>query len=119
MIEYTIQSGIDYGVDPKLILSVIQQEVGFKGLSSNVTGKNGKGYMQLTSAPINDYLGLSSDRQYHEIKDFLYLRIQNEILIFPPADFYKDMKMSKQELLLRQEHSLLTNPVPNPEFPPF
>ena len=54
-----------------------------------------------------------------KIKDFLYLRIQNEILIFPPADFYKDMKMSKQELLLRQEHSLLTNPVPNPEFPPF
>lgn len=80
MIEYTIQSGIDYGVDPKLILSVIQQEVGFKGLSSNVTGKNGKGYMQLTSAPINDYLGLSSDRQYHEIKDFLYGPETEELL---------------------------------------
>ena len=80
MIKYTIQAGIDYGVDPKLILSIIQQEVGFKGLSDKVVGVNGKGYMQLTSAPVNDYLGLASDNRYHDIKEFMYGPEAEELL---------------------------------------
>lgn len=54
--------GTDYGVDPKHILSIIQEEVGFDGFGKrkgSVTGVNGKGYMQLTSAPIQDFLGKS------------------------------------------------------------
>ena len=57
MINSVINSGKDYGVDPKLIVAIIQREVNFKGLSDNVTGVNGKGYMQITSAPIKDMLG--------------------------------------------------------------
>jgi len=57
MINCVINAGKDYGVDPKFIVAIIQREVNFKGLSSNVTGRNGKGYMQITSAPIRDMLG--------------------------------------------------------------
>lgn len=57
LINYSIDAGVDYGIDPKLVLSIIQQEVGFDGLSPRVVGANGKGYMQLTSAPVQDFLG--------------------------------------------------------------
>ena len=57
LLDYITNSGLEYGVDPNLILSIIQQEVKFNGLSSKVTGENGKGYMQITSAPIRDFLG--------------------------------------------------------------
>ncbi len=80
MIKSAVNAGIDYGVDPKLILSIIQEEVGFQGLSEKVTGKNGKGYMQITSSPVNDYLGLAGDKRYHEIKDFLYGPEAEELL---------------------------------------
>ena len=57
MINLTIQVGLEYGIDPKLIVAIMQRETGYNGLSEDVVGKNGKGYMQLTSAPINDILG--------------------------------------------------------------
>jgi len=57
MINNAINAGKDYGVDPKLILAIVQREVNFRGLSDRVTGNNGKGYMQITSAPIKDMLG--------------------------------------------------------------
>ena len=72
MLKYTIDAGVKYGMDPKYILSIIQQEVGFNGLSDKVTGVNGKGYMQLTSAPVNDYLGFAGGGKYYKIKDALY-----------------------------------------------
>ena len=60
MIKYSINAGIDYGVDPKLILCIIQQEVKFDGFGNingaSVTGNNGKGYMQITSSPIIDFM---------------------------------------------------------------
>lgn len=89
MIKYTIDSGIEYGMDPKLTLSIIQQEVCFSGLGTDVVGKNGKGYMQLTSAPIKDYLGYAWDGKYHEIKEGLYGPEVKELLIsrgFNPDD---------------------------------
>ena len=57
MVNNAINAGTEYGVDPKLIIAIMQREVGYDGLSSNVVGANGKGYMQLTSAPIKDMLG--------------------------------------------------------------
>ena len=63
-ITYVCKAGEDYGVDPKRILAITQQEVGCKGLNhladgkkNNVTGGNGKGYMQVTSVCIVDVLG--------------------------------------------------------------
>ena len=72
MIKYVIDAGVDYGVDPKAILSIIQQEVGFDGLDERATGPNGKGHMQLTSAPVQDYLGYAGDKKYHQIKEWVY-----------------------------------------------
>lgn len=57
MVNSAINAGIDYGVDPKLIIVIIQREVGYDGLNDKVTGKNGKGYMQVTSSPVVDMLG--------------------------------------------------------------
>ena len=57
LVSAVLNAGVDYGVDPNLILSIIQQETDFDGLNKNATGVNGKGYMQLTGAPIRDYLG--------------------------------------------------------------
>ena len=57
MVNITIKAGVEYGVDPKLIVAIMQQEVGFDGMNDSVVGVNGKGYMQLTSAPIKDILG--------------------------------------------------------------
>lgn len=56
MMNYVISAGEEYGVDPKYILAIIQREVCFKGMSENVVGKNGKGYMQITSAAPADML---------------------------------------------------------------
>ncbi len=56
MMNYVIAAGEEYGVDPKFILAIIQREVCFKGMSENVVGKNGKGYMQITSAVPADML---------------------------------------------------------------
>lgn len=81
MINYTIEAGTEYGVDPKYILSIIQREVCFDGLSDNVTGINGKGYMQLTSAPINDYLGYAGNKKYYDIKDAQYGPEVEELLV--------------------------------------
>ena len=57
MIQSAIDAGTEYGVDPKLIISIMQREVGFDGLNDKVTGINGKGYMQITTIPIKDMLG--------------------------------------------------------------
>lgn len=58
MVNSAINAGVEYGVDPKLIIAIVQREVGYQGLSKKVVGVSGKGYMQLTSAPIKDMLGL-------------------------------------------------------------
>lgn len=57
LIKFATETGTEYGVDPKQILAIIQQEVNFQGLGNNVTGINGKGYMQLTTIAIADMLG--------------------------------------------------------------
>lgn len=57
MVNCAINAGTEYGVDPKLIVSIMQREVGFDGLNKNVVGVNGKGYMQITSIVVKDMLG--------------------------------------------------------------
>ena len=62
MVSSIINAGNEYGVDPNLIVSIIRQETTFDGMNDAwCTGKNGKGYMQLTSAPIEDYLNKYSE----------------------------------------------------------
>ena len=62
--EYVCKAGAEYGVDPKQIVAITQQEVGCKGLNTladgkknNVTSGNGKGYMQITSVCVVDVMG--------------------------------------------------------------
>ena len=71
MINSVIKAGSDYAVDPKLIVAIIQQEVGFDGLSKKVTGVNGKGYMQITSIAVKDMLGAySKNKKLYYEKNF-------------------------------------------------
>lgn len=81
LVNNVIAAGLDYGIDPNFIISIIHQEVKFEGLSSRVTGKNGKGYMQLTTAPIADYLGLAEDKKYHATKKDKYGPEVEELLL--------------------------------------
>ena len=82
MIDNVIDAGIEYGVDPNRILSIIQQETKFNGLSPKATGDAGKGYMQITSSPVLDIMGLSGNvwgeskyQKYgHEVNDLLQSR---------------------------------------------
>ena len=60
LVSAVLNAGVDYGVDPNLILSIIRQETEFDGLNKDATGLKGKGYMQLTTAPIRDFLGYVS-----------------------------------------------------------
>lgn len=69
MVNYVIDAGTEYGVNPNLIMAIIQQEVGFDGLSDDVTGGSGKGYMQITSAPVKDMLGGYTDKQNNLVYD--------------------------------------------------
>lgn len=80
-VQSSIDAGIDYGMDPKFIVSIIQQEVGFKGLSEKVVRTFGKGYMQLTSAPIKDFLGYAPDGKYYDLKVSKYGPEMEELLI--------------------------------------
>ena len=57
LIDCVISTGRDYKVDPNLIIAIIQKEVGFAGKSDDIVGINGKGYMQITSIPVQDMLG--------------------------------------------------------------
>ena len=77
MIDYVIESGVEYGVDPNLITSIIRREVKYNG---NKTGKNGQGYMQLTSIVIQDYLGLYEGK-YYDLKDNKYGPELKELLL--------------------------------------
>lgn len=52
-INYVLEAGNDYGVDPKQIVAIIQKEVGFDGSKK---GKNGNGYMQITTITVADIL---------------------------------------------------------------
>ena len=52
-INYVLEAGNDYGVDPKQIIAIIQKEVGFDGSKK---GKNGNGYMQITTITVADML---------------------------------------------------------------
>lgn len=103
LIKYSIEAGTDYRMDPKFVIAIIQQEVGFQGLSKRVTGANGKGYMQLTSAPIKDFLGYAADGRYHSLKTGQYGPEMEELLIsrgfetsmaatsFAKSSVYKDV----------------------------
>ena len=52
-INYVLEAGNDYGVDPKQIVAIIQKEVGFDGSKK---GGNGSGYMQITTITVADML---------------------------------------------------------------
>lgn len=54
LVEYIVNAGVEYGVDPNFIAAIIQKEVGFAGLRKGATGVNGKGHMQLTTIAIKD-----------------------------------------------------------------
>lgn len=101
MLKYTIDAGVKYGMDPKYILSIIQQEVGFNGLSDKVTGVNGKGYMQLTSAPVNDYLGFAGGGKYYKIKDALYGPEVEELLTSRGFNVSKAVTPSQKRVLFK------------------
>ncbi len=61
LVDTIIQSGLDYGIDPNFITAIIRQETGFDGDNQKKCfGKNGQGYMQLTRAPIQDFLGAAT-----------------------------------------------------------
>lgn len=110
MVKYIIESGIDYCIDPKLITSIIQQEVGFNGLSPKVVGINGKGYMQLTSAPVKDFLGYASDRRYHSTKVSQYGPELEELLISRGFNIQEaKTNAQKQELFSKIMDYLKTN----------
>lgn len=115
LIKYVVDTGVDYGVDPKLVLSIIQQEVGFDGLSSRVVGVNGKGYMQLTSAPIKDFLGYGPDKKYHATKISQYGPEMAELLISRGFNVHdaKD-NVSKERLYQEIMNYLIENK--DPEF---
>ncbi len=81
MVNFCIDAGMEYGIDPKLILSIIQQEVMFKGLNGNVNGVNGKGYMQITRNPLMDYMGFSGDGKLYSIRKTKYGPEMEELLI--------------------------------------
>ena len=84
MIENVIKSGVEYGVDPNAIIAIIQQEVAYDGTGDErkVTGKNGNGYMQITSAPVRDYLGQIKKNLYDDsTKDFVFGPEMKELLI--------------------------------------
>jgi len=51
LINYIINAGIDYGVDPRAIVAIIQEETKFVGSKVN---NNGSGYMQITLTAIGD-----------------------------------------------------------------
>lgn len=65
LLDSAIATGTDYGVDPNLILTIILREVKFNG---SKVGRNGNGYMQLTSDPINEMCGTTAK----EIKTTVY-----------------------------------------------
>lgn len=108
MINFAINAGIEYGVDPKLVMAIIQREVAFQGLSQNVVGKNGKGYMQLTSAPIQDYLGYAADKKYHKIKEDSYGPEMEELLISRHFDPKSAQTQEEKEILYKNIFDYLT-----------
>lgn len=68
MISFAIEAGTDYGVDPNLVIAIIQKEVTFQGLNKKACSNSGKGYMQITSAPIQDFLGYNDNKTYDATK---------------------------------------------------
>lgn len=115
MINFAINSGIEYGVDPKLVIAIIQREVAFQGLSPKVVGENGNGYMQLTSAPIKDYLGYAGDKKYHEIKENIYGPEMEELLL--SRDFEpKSAKTQEEREALYQKIYDYLHSNKDPEF---
>ena len=90
MIDNAIAAGLDYGVDPKAIIAIIQREVTFQGLNTrkDVCTSKGKGYMQITSKPIKDFLGYYSEEDknsniqtgYRMIKTWYYGQEMAELL---------------------------------------
>lgn len=107
LVNYSINAGVEYGIDPKLVLSIIQQEVGFNGINSSATGKNGKGYMQLTSAPIKDYLGFSGDGKYHSLKTVNYGPEMEELLASRNFDVNAATSQEEKQALYRRIYNYL------------
>ncbi len=115
MVDFAVNSGVEYGVDPTLVIAIIQREVAFQGLNSRVVGKNGKGYMQLTSSPIRDYLGYAGDKKYHTIKENIYGPEMEELLLsrnFNPKD--AKTQEQREELYTKIFNYLTENK--DPEF---
>lgn len=111
MMNSIINSGVEYGVDPKLITAIIQREVGFNGLSKNVLGANGNGYMQLTSAPIKDILGGYTKKRKLYFADYLktnlYGREVEQLLI--SRGFKTDCPPEQREELVNNIMNYLIN----------
>lgn len=74
LIKYVTEIGTEYGVDPKQIIAIIQEESEFDGLGKKrkVSTDSGKGYMQLTSSVHDDILGLDDGGTYGNIKLNIY-----------------------------------------------
>ena len=115
MVNYIIEASIDYGMDPKFVTAIIQQEVGFQGLSPKVVGVNGKGYMQLTSAPIRDFLGFGGNGQVYDIKVDKYGPEFVELMFSRGFDVTKAKTKLEKETLYRQIFNYLKDNK-DPEF---
>ena len=85
MVNCVIGAAKDYGVDPKYIVAIINREVNFDGMGRkrNVTGKYGKGYMQVTTITYKDFLGLNpnTNKYAKTDKNSVYGREMSELLL--------------------------------------
>lgn len=84
-ISIVCKVGKEYGVDPKKIIAITQKEVACKGLNTlangkpnNVTGGNGKGYMQITSVCVVELF----EGKGNSIKNATYSTDRNKIHVY-------------------------------------
>lgn len=122
LISYVIDSGIEYGVDPKAILAIIQEEVCFKGLTDKASSNKGKGYMQLTTIAVADMLNGIKNCHNYKTAEFTnglnFKAYGTEIIeLFTSRGFdIQNAKTTneKRELLRRVMNYLIKNK--DPEF---
>lgn len=118
MVNFAIKVGQEYNIDPKLVVSIMEREVGFDGFGKhtglNVTGSNGKGYMQLTTSPIADFLGKYKS-QYYDIQESKYGPEMTDLLLSHGFDV-NSAKTNAQKKALQDRIMAYLKKNTDPEF---